>query len=296
MNKGLKLGVIGVIVAGGLFFLLRSSTQELVVRVPLPLERVMREFEDTARFMRWYAPMQASGTRVVVSKANPFEFILDHQKEGRSTPVHIVVSPDTSDSKVTKMVYRYTTSLLSPTESALAKNTAVALEHLGDSLKRSEYVYGYKIVTTTVVDSSFLFLSKIVPTENEAIETEKIYDALIAYAEQRNAGYTGVRIFYRQYVNKKQTALFASIGVSQYTPTGPHEPIQYKMMPYGKKLLVMDYEGEYGKAKELFSVLEAYKQDNELVSMAIPFIKYVSPGYGFTDDQVVKVRISYPVF
>ncbi|MFN5480412.1 MAG: hypothetical protein ACK48G_10605 [Chitinophagaceae bacterium] len=296
MRKGMKLGIIGLVLAVGLLFLILPTTKEVIVRVPLPLERVMLEFEDTARLFRWYQPDTDPNMQVSVSKANPFEFILDHRQDGNSIPLHIVVSPDTTDSKVTKMVYRYASSLINDPGKDIKAYASVALEHLGDSLKRTEYVYGYKIVTTTVVDSSFLFLSKTVPASLEAEETKKIYDELIAYAEKRNAGYNGVRIFYRQVISKNETALFASIGVSNYTPTGPDEKIQYKMMPYGKKLLVMDYEGPYERAKGLFSILEQYKQDNALVSMAIPFIKYVSPGYGFTDSQVVKVRISYPVF
>jgi hypothetical protein len=54
--------------------------------------------------------------------------------------------------------------------------------------------------------------------------------------------------------------------------------------------------GPYGKTKELYSVLEEYKRNNNLVSMAIPFQKFLSEGYGFADSQVVKTRISYPVF
>ncbi len=296
MKSKLKFLVIGLVLLLAVIFAVVPAEKELVVKVPLPIERVMMEFEQMDKINQWYTPKNEQGYALTIEKANPFEFIFVHTKENKTTPLHFVVSPDTTDSKLTKIVYRYEQSRLPIPGDDLAEAAATALSELGEKLKTTTYVYGYNILTTTVTDSSFLFQSKVVAKANEADETKKIFDELIAYAEKRNAGYNGVRIFYTQRVSKEEIALFASVGVDNYTPTGPNEKIQYKMMPYGKKLLIMDYEGPYGKSKELFSVLEDYKRYNTLVSMAIPFIKYISPGYGFADSQVVKVRVSYPVF
>jgi hypothetical protein len=178
----------------------------------------------------------------------------------------------------------------------MKRDAATDLKKLGELLSTTEYVYGYKILVTTVTDSSFLFQQKVVDKGEEALQTKKLFDELIAYAAERDANYNGVRILYSQQVNKEQVALFCSVGVNRYTPTQPDQKIQYKMMPYGKKLLVMDYEGPYGKTKDLYRILEDYKRYNNLVSMAIPFQKFITPGYGFADTQVVKTRISYPVF
>jgi hypothetical protein len=292
----MKWIVIGLGLLVALVFLVMPFQKELVVKVPLPIERVMMEFEMMEKVDQWYTPKKLAGYTLSIEKANPFEFIFVNTKADKTTPLHIVVSPDTTDSKLTKIVYRYEQSRLPIPGDDLAASVAVSLTNLGEMLKTTTYVYGYNILTTTVTDSSFLFQSKVVPKVNESAETKQIFDELIAYAEKRNAGYNGVRIFYTQRVSNEEVALFASVGVANYTPTGPDEKIQYKMMPYGKKLLILDYEGSYGKSKELFSVLEDYKRYNTMVSMAIPFIKYMSPGYGFTDSQVVKTRISYPVF
>ena len=296
MKSKLKFLVIGLVVLLAVIFAVVPAQKELVVKVPLPIERVMMEFEQMEKIDQWYTPKKEQGYTLSIEKANPFEFIFVHTKENKTTPLHIVVSPDTTDSKLTKIVYRYEQSRLPIPGDDLAEAAAKAITDLGEKLKTTTYVYGYNILTTTVTDSSFLFQSKVVAKANETVETKKIFDELIAYAAKRNADYNGVRIFYTQRVNQDEVALFASVGVKNYTPTGPNEKIQYKMMPYGKKLLIMDYEGPYGKSKELFSVLEDYKRYNTLVSMAIPFIKYMSPGYGFADSQVVKTRISYPVF
>jgi hypothetical protein len=42
--------------------------------------------------------------------------------------------------------------------------------------------------------------------------------------------------------------------------------------------------------------MEQFKIDNRHVSMAIPFHKYLDEGYGFTEDQNVRVKVCYPVF
>ncbi len=296
MKSKMKFLVIGLVLLLVIIYAVVPAQKELVVKVPLPIERVMMEFEMMEKIDNWYTPKKEQGYTLAVEKANPFEFIFVNTKADKTTPVHIVVSPDTTDSKLTKIVYRYEQSRLPIPGDDLEASVASSLTKLGDMLKTTTYVYGYNILTTTVTDSSFLFQNKVVAKANEAVETKKIFDELIAYAEKRNAGYNGVRIFYTQRVNNEEVALFASVGVNNYTPTGPEEKIQYKMMPYGKKLLILDYEGPYGKSKELFTVLEDYKRYNTLVSMAIPFIKFMSPGYGFTDSQVVKTRISYPVF
>jgi len=296
MKSKMKFLIIGLVLLLAIIYAVVPAQKELVVKVPLPIERVMMEFELMDKVDQWYTPKKQDGYALNIENANPFEFIFVNTKADKTTPVHIVVSPDTTDSKLTKIVYRYEQSKLPISGDDLSTSVAASLNNLGEMLKTTTYVYGYNILTTTVTDSSFLFQSKVVPKVNESAETKMIFDELIAYAEKRNAGYNGVRIFYTQRVNNDEVALFASVGVNNYTPTGPSEKIQYKMMPYGKKLLILDYEGPYSKSKELFSVLEDYKRYNTLVSMAIPFIKYMSPGYGFADTQVVKTRVSYPVF
>lgn len=63
MRKGMKLGMIGMVLAVGLLFLILPTTKEVIVRVPLPLERVILEFEDTARLFRGINPIQIQTCR-----------------------------------------------------------------------------------------------------------------------------------------------------------------------------------------------------------------------------------------
>ncbi len=295
MKKKMKWVLIVLTIMVALVLLFLPSEVDVTLKVSLPLERVMAEFETTERVKKWFIPAD-TGYTVTIEKANPFEFIFVHEKSGNKIPLHFVVSPDTADSKITKIVYRYSDGVFMGEAGRLKEKVALSLRQLGDSLSSTSYVYGYGIKETTVTDSSFLFQQKVVKRAEEQVATRQLFDELLAYAEKRGAGYNGVRIFYSQPMPENRVALFGSIGVNIYTPTLPDENIQYKMMPYGKKLLIMDYMGPYGKTKELYSVLEEYKRNNNLVSMAIPFQKFLSEGYGFADSQVVKTRISYPVF
>ncbi len=296
MKKKMKWVIMSLSAIVVFVLLLMPRDVEVIVRVQLPLERVMEEFESPENIRKWFKPTDSTGYPLTIEKANPFEFIFVHEKSDTKYPQHIVVSPDTTDSKITKIVYRYSIGFFKGEFGKLDEHTARVLRQLGDSLASTRYVYGYNIAEATVTDSSFLFQQKLVKREDEQQATKELFDELVAYAQKRNADYNGVRIFYSQPMPQNQVALYGSIGVNNFTPTEVEEKIQYKMMPYGKRLLVMDFEGPYGKTRDLFSILEAYKRNNGLVSMAIPFQKFLSEGYGFADTQVVKSRISYPVF
>jgi len=296
MRKKLKWLLMLLTAAVALIFLIVPTNEEVIVRIPLPLERVMKEFETPENLRKWFYPADSAGYQLSVNKANPFEFILTNTSETLTIPLRVIVSPDTTDPALTKIIYRYQKSWLPGETGRFKKASAEAIQKLGELLATTSYVYGYKISVATVTDSSFFFQQRIVQKVNVQPETKKLFDELIARAEKIGAGYNGVRIFYSQPLNKEEEVIYGSIGVNSGSDKDPGTNIQFKMMPYGKKLLVLDYEGPYGKTKDLYDILEEYKRNNNLVSMAIPFQKFITPGYGFADSQVVKSRISYPIF
>ena len=296
MRKRLKWLLMLLTAAVALIFLIVPTNEEVIVRIPLPLERVMKEFETPENLRKWFYPADSARYQLSVNKANPFEFILTNTSKALTIPLRVIVSPDTTDPALTKIIYRYQKSWLPGEPGRFKKASAEAIQKLGELLATTTYVYGYKISVVTVTDSSFFFQQRIVKKINVQPETKKLFDDLIARAEKIGAGYNGVRIFYSQPLNKEEEVIYGSIGVNSGSDKDPGNNIQFKMMPYGKKLLVLDYEGPYGKTKDLYGILEEYKRNNNLVSMAIPFQKFITPGYGFADSQVVKSRISYPIF
>ena len=172
------------------------------------------------------------------------------------------------------------------------KNLDAFAAYMKDPIK----VYGYNIHEVTVTDTSFLFSSRTVPTAKFANESKMLFDLLISEASKRNAGYNGVRIFNWQDNGDGTLSLFAGIGIMKRVNTFDGDVVSYKIMPYQKKLLVADFEGPYKDVMKVYAAMEEYKEDSKRVSMAIPFHKYLSDGYGFADTQIVKMRISFPVF
>jgi len=60
--------------------------------------------------------------------------------------------------------------------------------------------------------------------------------------------------------------------------------------------LVVEYEGKYSEIPDIYLSLKKYIEEHRLVSMAIPFEKFISDGFGFADSQQVKVQVTYPIY
>ena len=67
-------------------------------------------------------------------------------------------------------------------------------------------------------------------------------------------------------------------------------------MPFGKNLLMAVYQGPYGEISKAFTALENFKADHKLSSMAIPYQKFLSEGFDFSDSQIVQMKVYYPIF
>jgi hypothetical protein len=195
-------------------------------------------------------------------------------------------------------VLSYTTT---PWKKLTVKNPLVAetfknMDAFKDYMENPLNVYGYDIRDMLVEDTSFLFASRTIPSEKFAPESKSLFDMLITEAQKRNAEYNGVRIFHFQDNGNGTTSLFAGVGVNRRVYTKKNDNVSYKMMPYKLNLLVADFEGPYKDIQKVYEAMEAYKEDHKLYSMAIPFHKYISEGYGFADTQIVKMRVSFPVY
>jgi hypothetical protein len=92
------------------------------------------------------------------------------------------------------------------------------------------------------------------------------------------------------------TRVYGFFTINRSIKTSESEPVNFKMMPYEKNLLAVDYEGPYYNVKKINEALEKYRMDNKMGGMAIPFHKYLTDGYGFTDSQIVKLRVCFPVY
>jgi len=220
------------------------------------------------------------------------------KKGSASMPFLITAEPllDQPGKTIFKLAYISTrlNTLKGGTE--MEKETKQSLDKLKKYFQDPVQIYGFDVKRITVTDTTFLFASRTIAANKFAEESKALFDFLISESKKRDVVYTGVRIFHMEDDGNNTRKIFAGISINRSLKTRNDDPVNFKMMPYGKNLLAVDYEGPYYNIKKINEAIEEYRTDNKLVSMAIPFHKYLSDGYGFTDSQVVKLRVCYPVY
>lgn len=283
------------------------------VSIPFGMLKTGEQLYNPAYLVKWYVPFTQtdshafdSTTKNTISNGNYSLEINDQtlvgavlkSRSGTNQKEFLFnVVPDTLSALESIVTLSYINTLFNEwfKRDELVKNALQSLANLKDYMEDTKRLYGYEIRITTVADTSFLFLSGTVPVAEKRAATKKLFEQLIAYADKKKAGYNGTRIFYSQKLDDEIT-LFASIGVSNFVLIDPGEPFEYKRMPYGKNLLEAAFQGPFGNVYKVYEALETFKTDRQLVSMAIPFQKFMSDGYDFSDSQVVQMKVYYPIF
>jgi hypothetical protein len=294
-------------------FIFKKTEETYAVDVPFNVIKAADHFRDPHKMITWMQPF-ASGKpgqlsvdnhQIVLGKDTlqllqlGFVDMRFRRSNGKDSLTYSISADALVDQpEITRFVLSYSTT---PWKKMTQKNPLVAesflnMDAFATMMKDPAKVYGYNIHETTVTDTSFLFSSRTVAAEKFAVESKLLFDMLIAEAKKRDAGYNGVRIFNWTDNGDGTRSLFAGIGVTKRIVTADGDVVSYKMMPYQKKLLVADFEGPYKDVMKVYAAMEEYKEDHKRISMAIPFHKYISDGYGFADSQVVKMRVSFPVF
>jgi hypothetical protein len=201
---------------------------------------------------------------------------------------------DTVDiSSLISLVYK--TSLFNQLTggNTLERNARVSLDNLEEKLKDPAFFYGWPLRRITVEDTSFLTARKKVGPNELQKGRKELFDMLLKAAKDRDAGYNGVRIFH-PVKDGDGWSLFAGVGVTKHFDTPENEPIQYRMMPYKKSLLVCDYKGPYYNVEKINAALKQYVDDHQMINMAIPFEKILQDSYDFGDSAIVNLRITFP--
>lgn len=315
MNKRTVLFLVSLfifVVLCTYIFLYRQTFQDRVT-VPYTMLKTGEQLNNIFNLSKWYYPIagkdslellpssiapkqiKGDGYSVEYLDGSHISVVLKSSLQDNSKEFHFVVSPDSNNMKSSIVTLRYQATLGSKWfgSNELIKNAHQSLANLKEYMEDTRRLYGYEIQIIPVNDTSFLFLSETVPDTTETEATKRIFNLLIEYARKMDAGYNGVRIFHTQKAGSN-IMLFASIGITR--KLNPEEPFQYKQMPFGKNLLEATYQGPYGEIERAYKALEDFKKDHELISMAIPFQKFLSEGYGFPKDQIVQMKVYYPIF
>lgn len=316
MKRVILIILVVLLIGAGVFYVLFTKHEfKKTVHLKLPITSVTAQFAYPDNLKKWFMPFAnastgeqimidsidktiSSGTyKVQVRNQSIYSTLLSFSNGKKEMGFILSASPDTLKNHLTVLTMIYKDSYFNKWfgGSELVKNALNSFDGFDEYLDDSKKMYGFEINPVKVTDTAFLFTRKTVPLADRQKNMKILFEELISYAEKRNAGYNGVRIFYSLRSGDEVT-LFASIGITNTIEIPSSEPYEYKMMPFEKNLLEATYQGPYAGAEKVYEALEAYKRDRQLTSMAIPFQKFISDGYDFADEQIVQLKVYYPVF
>lgn len=267
------------------------------VEINYPMLKTGEQLRSKDQVKRWYLQSAGENDTLSVTDQTPVSARIIARLKGNEQAFRFSIDGDTLNAQISYVTLSYERTLFSHWfgKDPLIQDARKSLQNLKAYMEDSKRFYGYEIQLVKVEDTSFLFKSITVPLEMKQEATRKLFDELIAFATAQDAGYNGIRIFY-SLKGEKDIKLFVSIGVSKAVEPDAATGIEYKKMPLGKNLLVANYQGALNEVDKAYRALDRFKSDHNFTSMAIPFQKILSDGYDFSEDQVVQLKICYPVF
>ena len=305
----------GIVLLLGLFFFLFifffQAEFKKTIHLPLPILTVTEQFKSPENLRKWFSPFDTGGT-VTFDSSNKkisngeygiqtksqslYSSLLLYSNSKTEKQFVIAALPDTAKNSITSLSIVYKTTYFKEWfgQDELTKNVLASFNNFREYIEDSKRVYGYDIKPVKVVDTLYLFERRTVPLADKRQGMKSIFENLIAFAEKNNLGYTGNRIFYSLKTGENIT-LFASIGITRDIEVPKEAAVEIKRMPFEKKLLEATYQGTFGESNKVFEALEKFITDHYLATMGIPYQKFISDGYDFADDQVVQMKVYYPI-
>lgn len=288
------LPLLGLVAA---FIGFRNKTFREQVQINYPLLKTGEQLRSAEQVKRWYLTASGENDTLSVSEQTPFSARIIARNKGNEKAFRFSIDGDTLNAQLSYVTLSYEQTLFQHwfSKEPLVQDARKSLQNLKAYMEDSKRFYGYDIQLVKVEDTSFLFKSVTVPLEMKREATRKLFDELIAYANTTDAGYNGIRIFY-SLKGEKDIKLFVSIGVTKAIEPDAASGIEYKKMPLGKNLLVANYQGSLSEVYKAYQAIDRFKSDHNFTSMAIPFQKILSDGYDFDENQLVQLKVCYPVF
>ena len=284
--------------------------KEIKINASVPV--IHREISSLNKIAKWFLPFATADTnsnKIIKQESVAYENsslkitnIIGYSAQyevtenENSKPILFTVMPDTGHySKVTAS-YKSTLWQEIFNSNKIIQQTEKSLESLKDYIGDAKKMYGYDVEMTSVTDTAFLFSSKVVLKQEKKTAFKNLFESLIKFAETKNLGYNGVRIFYMLPYGKDSIHLFTSIGITNTDAVPFTGPFILKRMPYMGKLLMSYYQGSFANTITPLNALAQYETDNDMKSMAIPFIKLITEGIEFDDSQIIQAKALYPVY
>jgi hypothetical protein len=308
MTRTSIIAIISLIIAIAIFTLSRPVSETRTVAVNLPAINAVEYLSDTTRLNKWMVPFLAAPFKngkisheqdhLEISAHSGLKLGFRRTRSGNTFDFSISVLPHRDSTNSSYLILDYSVPRWKSLTShrSMIKDARQSLDSLKDYLSNPNKLYGFPIIPALVEDTAFLFASRMVPKDSFATASKALFDMLIGEASRLEAGYNGVRICHFQNESNNQRSIFAGIGVTKRIETKDADKVAYKLMPYHKSLLVIDYAGPYAGVQKAYDALNQFKLDYGYETMAIPFHKYMDEGYGFSDSQFIRTRVCLPIF
>lgn len=312
MKRKIVASIVLLLGSLSVFYVFFFQTEfKETIHLPFPILTVTEQFKNPSNLQKWFSPFENSVSVTLDSSAKKIstgEYQL--QIKDQSLYSSLLISsnkknekqfifsalPDTVKNSITSLSVTYKSSYFKKWfgQDELTKNVLSSFNNFREYIEDSKRVYGYEIRPVKVVDTLFLFERRTVQQADKRMAMKSVFENLIAFADKNNLGYTGNRIFYSLKTGDNIT-LFASIGITREIAIPENAAVEVKRMPFEKKLLEATYQGTFGDSYKVFAALEKFINDHYLATMGIPYQKFISDGYDFADDQVVQMKVYYPI-
>jgi len=310
MKKKMLFALV-ILVAATLFyaiFVTKVFHKEINIHQPIAL--INKQVSTVDNISRWYLPFASGDSTNFKSGADKIEYgntslsISKHvdlsiwyqvAENKKQETVIFTVLADTGQSSKIILSYESTWWNKIFGSNSIIKNAEESLKNLKEYFADTKKMYGYQMEVADVTDTAFVFTSKVVAKSIKKEAFKGLFESLIRYATEKNLGYTGVRIFYTSPYGNDSIHLFTSIGITNTKDVPMDGIFSLKKMPYKGHLLTAYYQGEFDNVNNAINALGQFKSDNGMTSMAIPFIKLISEGISFEDNQIIQAKACYPI-
>jgi hypothetical protein len=312
MKKKMLVFVLLALTACVLYATMVTQVYRKQVTIHAPIKRLIKQIAIIDNYKNWYSAFAgaSAGTITISGKdkisngisalkiitLNEKSCLLQVEKNNRSKEVFYDISADTVYRNTVTLIYKSTLWKHICGSDDIVRDAESSLLQLKAFTEDTKRTYGFSTMLVEVTDTTFLFASKIVANADKKQSIIALYEQLINYANTKDAGYTGVRIFNAAQVGKDSVRLQQGIAVSKNTTTIPfYGPISLKQMPYKRMLVKAEYEGKFGNIQKVFDAMDQFISDENLITMAIPFIKFNDAAQNFEDSAFIKVSAYFPV-
>lgn len=310
MKKKILFSLVLLVIVAMLYATLVTRVFHSEINIHHPIALVNKQVSTVDNISRWYLPFATGDSTNFKTGSDKVEFgntslsIIKHvdlsiwyqvAENKKQETVIFTVLADTGQSSKIILSYESTWWNKIFGSNSIIKNAKESLKNLKEYFADTKKMYGYQMEVADVTDTAFVFTSKVVAKNTRKEAFKGLFESLINYAAEKNLGYTGVRIFYTSPYGNDSIHLFTSIGITNTRDVPLDGVFSLKKMPYKGHLLTAYYQGEFDNVNNAISALGQFKSDNGMTSMAIPFIKLISEGISFDDNQIIQAKACYPI-